>query len=372
MHHRDRRSRKCHGAGERLQHPQHLQLRDVRETLVVAGNEHERQDDRDPEGQDYRPFHESCGLLQYASLILHIAFRTMRVYMLSPGLRQQIIDDIRTESRPLSPIPTVHPADLRLLQDVSCVAFDVYGTLLVSGAGEVAAGSGETASGRDGAFRRVASLLGLPDADAPGIADAYHDAVVDRHTAARATGTVQPEIDVLEVWSAVARTLRGNQACSPEVLAVAYELTANPVWPMPGAIEAIETLRRRGVVLAVVSNAQFYTPLTIEALFGSPPARLGFHPCIWSWEIGVAKPDPGVFRRLSDHLETLGIAPRQTIYVGNDMLNDVTTAQEAGYRGVLFAGDRRSLRLRAGDHRVHGHVPDAVVTDLRQIPDLVA
>jgi len=33
----------------------------------------------------------------------------------------------------------------------------------------------------------------------------------------------------------------------------------------------------------------------------------------------------------------------KTLYVGNDMLNDIWTATEAGCRTVLFAGDQRSL-----------------------------
>jgi len=48
-------------------------------------------------------------------------------------------------------------------------------------------------------------------------------------------------------------------------LAVEYECRVNPVWPMPAALETIETLRARGFRLGIVSNAQFYTPLIIEA-----------------------------------------------------------------------------------------------------------
>ena len=38
---------------------------------------------------------------------------------------------------------------------------------------------------------------------------------------------------------------------------------------------------------------------------------------------------------------------------------------------VLFAGDKRSLRWREGDPLVEGCKPDAVITDLRQIAELI-
>ena len=39
--------------------------------------------------------------------------------------------------RPLDPIPTQLDADGRLEHDIQCVLFDIYGTLFVSGSGDV-------------------------------------------------------------------------------------------------------------------------------------------------------------------------------------------------------------------------------------------
>jgi len=52
------------------------------------------------------------------------------------------------------------------------------------------------------------------------------------------------------------------------------------------------------------------------------------------------------------------------------MLKDMHPARESGMRTCLFAGDRRSLRLREGDGRC-AFEPDATVASLDQI-DLVA
>jgi putative hydrolase of the HAD superfamily len=49
------------------------------------------------------------------------------------------------------------------------------------------------------------------------------------------------------------------------------------------------------------------------------------------------------------------------------MRNDIWPAAAAGCQTVLFAGDARSLRLRADDPDVAGVVPDRVIIELAQI-----
>jgi putative hydrolase of the HAD superfamily len=66
-----------------------------------------------------------------------------------------------------------------------------------------------------------------------------------------------------------------------------------------------------------------------------------------------------------------GIGLHECIYVGNDMLNDIYCAKSAGCKTVLFAGDRRSLRLRENDERCLAIRPDAVITSLIQLSGMV-
>ena len=66
-----------------------------------------------------------------------------------------------------------------------------------------------------------------------------------------------------------------------------------------------------------------------------------------------------------------GLRPDQALYLGNDMLNDVWTAGQAGLLPVLFAGDQRSLRLREDDPRCRDLRPARVLTALDQLPALL-
>ena len=53
------------------------------------------------------------------------------------------------------------------------------------------------------------------------------------------------------------------------------------------------------------------------------------------------------------------------------MFNDISTAQKEGCKTVLFAGDQRSLRWRKEDESVAGIVPDAIITELSQLNEIL-
>jgi putative hydrolase of the HAD superfamily len=164
-----------------------------------------------------------------------------------------------------------------------------------------------------------------------------------------------------------------------ERLAAEYECRVNPVWPMPAALQTIDTLRSRGIRLGIVSNAQFYTPLSIEALFGKSLEELGFEKelCVFSYKALRAKPSVKLFQRVAAKPtgEDGALESQQdwskTLYVGNDMLNDIWTASQLGCRTCLFTGDQRSLRLREDDKCCKHLEPDTIVDHLHQITEIV-
>ncbi|MBW1867325.1 MAG: HAD family hydrolase, partial [Deltaproteobacteria bacterium] len=91
----------------------------------------------------------------------------------------------------------------------------------------------------------------------------------------------------------------------------------------------------------------------------------------FSCNLGCAKPSRIIFNLAVKSLKRKKIAPGTTLYVGNDMLNDIYPAARAGMKTALFAGDARSLRLRTGHRECHGLSADLVVTGLMQIPALI-
>ena len=290
---------------------------------------------------------------------------------------------IRSLSRRLQPEPAGRETVLNGVGTLKAVVFDIYGTLVMGGPGELGAQAG---------VRRAIACAGavaacrlhsrpLPEGLGAAGSEAFRAAVSAEHRCMRLDAeTDVPEIDVRTVWKAVLPQLtEAGWLCETpdddgiERFAVEFECRSNPVWPMPHAAETIGRLRENGLQLGIVSNAQFFTPLLFQAFMNQAPEDIGFDPhlCVYSFQRGIAKPSQVLFDLLADRLAARDIQPGQTLYVGNDMLNDILPASRCGWKTVLFAGDRRSLRLREGHPGCSAIAPDAVLTSLDELMELV-
>ena len=286
----------------------------------------------------------------------------------------------RDRTRPLPAAPAkVEKQIPNAINRVKAVIFDVYGTLISSGAGDISLAQ---PADQSDIIRRLLQNAGFKLANfSTNHAAQFNQEIQRRHRQARRQGINFPEVDILEVWIDLIRRWTCPNSISPpglsEIrrLAVEYECAVNPVWPNEGCREIINHCRRAGLRLGIVSNAQFYTPLMLEALLGKTPSALGFDPTLqlWSYLEKRAKPDPAFCEKIARRLQSQFRIPRnETIFIGNDMLKDIWSAQRAGFRGVLFAGDCRSLRLRLDDARCRNLKPYAVITSLSQIRELLA
>ena len=271
--------------------------------------------------------------------------------------------------RPLTPEPTGVEPRLTELAGIRAVLFDVYGTLLISASGDVGANAGDH---RAAALRQTCELLNLElNCPAEQAVEKLHAEIARDHAQAKAQGVEYPEVDIVEAWQAVVPQLvdRLPGEIDWQRLALEYEVRVNPVWPMPTAESTLAELAARELVLGIVSNAQFFTPLLFPALMGKTVEQFGFEPELsyFSYEYRQAKPGSYLYGLAQQVLESREIQPAEVLYVGNDMLNDVTAAASVGFRTALFAGDRRSLRLRSDDDRVQGVAADIVMTQLSQL-----
>jgi len=263
----------------------------------------------------------------------------MRSFDEGVGSDEYLIARIRELCRPMAPRPTGVESRLCSLEGIRAVLFDVYGTLVISGAGEIGSAM---ATGSVDALSAALAATGLSsrpgEAAEQGTALLF-GAIEQAHEARRREGIVYPEVDICRIWSVVLAELGRNGLASGEAsaedvrrLAVEYEFRANPVWrPMPGLDEALEFLRGCGVRLGIVSNAQFFTPLMLEALLGRGVAGSGFVEglCCWSYKVLEAKPSKRLFEIV---LATLA-APR-----GRNRMSDGAVC---GGRTVVAIAGRR-------------------------------
>lgn len=275
--------------------------------------------------------------------------------------------DIRRRLQPLAPLPTGLTPRGALRPPVRSVMFDVYGTLFISASGDIDAAQNRT-SGRAGLeilLRKYHIARSATE-----IFQELYAAVEAAHAASKKSGVRHPEVDIVRIWQAITGLDSRNRV---KDFAVEFEITANPVYPMPHLPEVLKYLVEKNVAMGIISNAQFYTPMLFDWFFDAEPEDLGFRPDLlfFSYRFGRAKPSPVLFESAARALSQTGVTRQEILYIGNDMLNDVYPAHASGFQTALFAGDRRSLRLREDEDRCRGLKPDVVITDLIQLIDLV-
>ncbi len=279
---------------------------------------------------------------------------------------RMLIERIRALSAPLAPAPTGLELRLPVLSGIRAVLFDVYGTLLISASGDIGV---HAATHQAHCLAEALQAAGLRLQAPPDDVTAPLAAAIQRsHARSRADGVEWPEVDIRQIWREVLEEWRLEGPV--EQLAIEYECRVNPVWPMPGAQEALEALQASGRVLGVISNAQFMTPLLFPALMGRGLEALGFDDAlnVWSYQEGQAKPSVALYEKAARALQANhSLTPEQVLYIGNDLRNDIRPAQQAGFRTALFAGDARSLRLRRDDPACRDVEPSAVLTHWRQL-----
>lgn len=290
---------------------------------------------------------------------------------------------IQNMTAPLSPFPTELPSKLKKLDSIKAVLLDVYGTILISGTGDIGIAEEKNNDFPISGILENEGLALLCDRNS--IDDRFSGLIIDYikedHKKSKSEGILYPEVDIRDIWNRILNTMLNENYIDGDIdegkierASVAYECLTNPVWPMPGADLLINHLYDSPLKAGIVSNAQFYTEPILETLLDF---RIGedFFPeslLFYSFEQKQAKPSEDFFSSAVLKVKKLyNIDAHEILYVGNDMLNDVYTASKCGCRTALFAGDKRSLRLRASDERCRDLEPDLTLTSLSQLIEIL-
>lgn len=284
---------------------------------------------------------------------------------------------IRSNSQPLEVESTFVEPQLKFLVGIKAVLFDVYGTLFISGSGDIGV---NTSMAKSNHLDDALAACGIESENSSEILlTRFTSAIQDSHQKSKDNGIEFPEVDIVEIWRTVFASAGTNDVVSKTVsdaqlktLAVEYETRVNSVWPMPHLETCLEQIAFQKK-LGIISNAQFFTLDLFPAFLNKSRDEIGFdHQLeLFSFEFGHAKPGMTLYDSAVERLAGIEIAPEEVLYVGNDMLNDIMPAQKVGFRTALFAGDKRSLRWRANDLRVDEIEPEIIVTDLSQIPHCI-
>ena len=268
---------------------------------------------------------------------------------------------------------------IKKISDVRAVVFDIYGTLISSGVGDISLSS---KSNSNDALLYTLSNQGIKVLSTSDSTNLYNLLLLSIEYFQRKRskeGVRYPEVEIRQVWKYFLEKLVTKKLINPlpadldiEGLIIEYECRVNPTQPMPGLVDTLNELHQRGFKISIISNAQFYTPLLFDALIGKSLSELNICTdcAIWSYILKEGKPSQRLYELSANHLfEIYQIYPNQVLYVGNDIRNDIWPAQSVGFKTALFAGDKLSLRRRKDDPQCKQIEADLEITQLHQLLD---
>ncbi len=292
--------------------------------------------------------------------------------------------------------PVQYPSDTSKLWDIRAVICDVYGTILDywrSGFKEKESRAKTLLQ----SFRIVADRFGMTSfltklnpSDSPEktLNDFYNGLIALNHEKCAKKGTAFPEVKIEEIWGLILMMLkrhgyRSSDFCDiPEnelsrYIAFTYNFYSLGRQLYPGVVESLESLKRSNIVIGIVSNAQFYTPIDLTLLMREQSNQKIddfteiFDPDLtfFSYEYRVAKPNQLLFRKLYDALYEYHILPEQTLFLGNDLLVDIQPAKEAGMKTAFFTGDRETTFLQSLEGKV---IPDLTFQSWSDLPSMIS
>ena len=162
-------------------------------------------------------------------------------------------------------------------------------------------------------------------ADAVGIERDLFSEAWTGHYDLRATGPLEPSV------RAVCEQLGVQEDRVQNLIGVRVDWTREALVPRPGAVEVLDELRRRGFRLGLISVCSEEVPQLWD---GTELASRIDEP-VFSCSVGVAKPDPRIYRIAADRL---GVETGDCLFV-DDQPNFVDGALAAGMDAVLIGDE---------------------------------
>lgn len=304
--------------------------------------------------------------------------------------------DIRFSPKTVpQPVPADVSPQLADFSGVRAVFWDVYGTLFGVSVGDLQ----QTLEYED----RLAQAAGMvieefglalpltqlyPDRSAHiALRDRYLQLIAESHERSRTAGIEYPEVVIEIIWKSIledCQHLGYETGLEEPVLDTAYRIayyfdaSIQHNYLYPGIAQCLTELAKANLTQGIISNAQFYTPIQLRRLLREELRRddveleefFDESLVCFSYELGYSKPNPGAFQNANAILAKRGIQPEQIVYIGNDMLNDIWAAAQAGWRTLLLAVDESQTVLRENEPKCDTLRPDAIVTQTESLIEI--
>jgi len=195
------------------------------------------------------------------------------------------------------------------------VVFDLFGTLVEGWGKQTAARKSD----------EIAKILGVP-------AEPYRELMETTYTL-RANGQLGGPAEMMRRLSAMAG-VTPSEAAIERAAAHRIAQFRQVLWaPRPGVTSLLAELRHRNLRVGLISDCSGETPVLWKELPWTSPIQAA----VFSWTEGVRKPDPALYRKVT---EVLQLAPAECLYVGDGGSQELSGAERAGMRAYQLLAPR--------------------------------
>jgi FMN phosphatase YigB (HAD superfamily) len=301
--------------------------------------------------------------------------------------------DTRDLPWPMAPEPAPPKARPHLtpLPGIRAVLWNVYGTLL-------AIGEGELKFEVDNEFLMQVALektihefkMWNSMSRKPGQPSAYMREVYQKvlNELRMAPGEKHPEIQAERLWENIIKKLfqkdytfdaafYGSLNEFSRKVAYFFHASLQGTACYPGAAAALRSVADAGPEQGLLADGQCFTVVQLQR--GLQRQEDGFDlnaviPLARRWlscDHRCRKPSENLFRTALRALKEKGIEPHETLHIGSNVARDIAPAKRVGMRTGLFAGDKGSLAATPEQLKEPQNRPDVMLTELPQIAKIV-
>ena len=277
---------------------------------------------------------------------------------------------------------------------VKAVFWTVYGTLVAVPQGELLFEHPQefvTAAALDKLikeFKMWQSMSRKPGAPSEYMRELFNKAL----TTLRLTGgggEKFPEVPAERVWDDIVKKLAqkeytfdaatyGPVSEYVKKIAYFYHASIQGAGAYPGAADALNLLAGRGIVQGLLADGQCFTAGQLQRCLSQQEPEFDLNAVIppavriVSAEKNARKPSDTLFKAAVAAAGARGLSPSEVLHVGSNLARDIGPAKKHGFRTALFAGDKHSLVATPEQLKDAAFRPDALITELPQVLELVA
>ncbi len=212
--------------------------------------------------------------------------------------------------------------------------------------------------------------------------------VLDEHRLAPSPGEKYPELLSEKIWEAIVKKLFQKEyqfdagfygSLNDYSRKIAYFFHANlqGTGCYDQVANAITGVAERGIVQGLLTDGQCFTAVQLSRALAKQNAASTLDVLMptthrfLSNEKRARKPSDTLFSAAIETLGARGIEPEEILHVGSSLPRDIGPAKKWGMKTALFAGDRASLVATGDQLKDPQFRPDALLTDLEQVAELL-